>query len=95
MPQITGRMLCAAAPGKDSCQGDSGGPLVTIIIMIIIRVITGISIAIITIIITIIRMTIIVLQQNSVKLHTECKTTHLVQNYALSVKLHIVSKTVH
>ena len=29
--QITGRMLCAAAPGKDSCQGDSGGPLVNII----------------------------------------------------------------
>jgi len=27
---ITGRMLCAAAPGKDSCQGDSGGPLVTL-----------------------------------------------------------------
>ena len=26
--QITARMLCAAAPGKDSCQGDSGGPLV-------------------------------------------------------------------
>merc|ERR550517_1748161 len=22
---ITGRMICAAAPGKDSCQGDSGG----------------------------------------------------------------------
>jgi len=27
---ITARMLCAAAPGKDSCQGDSGGPLVTL-----------------------------------------------------------------
>jgi len=24
---ITGNMLCAAAPGKDTCQGDSGGPL--------------------------------------------------------------------
>merc|ERR1712123_219137 len=27
--QITDRMMCAAAPNKDSCQGDSGGPLVT------------------------------------------------------------------
>merc|ERR1719400_804448 len=27
--QITGNMICAASPGKDSCQGDSGGPLVT------------------------------------------------------------------
>jgi len=27
---ITARMLCAAAAGKDSCQGDSGGPLVTL-----------------------------------------------------------------
>ena len=26
---ISGAMICAAAPGKDSCQGDSGGPLVT------------------------------------------------------------------
>jgi secreted trypsin-like serine protease len=26
--QVTERMLCAGAPGKDSCQGDSGGPLV-------------------------------------------------------------------
>jgi len=26
--RITPRMMCAAAPGKDSCQGDSGGPLV-------------------------------------------------------------------
>jgi len=26
---ITKRMLCAAASGKDSCQGDSGGPLTT------------------------------------------------------------------
>jgi secreted trypsin-like serine protease len=25
---ITSRMICAAAPSKDSCQGDSGGPLV-------------------------------------------------------------------
>ncbi|KAF5286947.1 hypothetical protein FQR65_LT12406 [Abscondita terminalis] len=25
---ITDRMICYAAPGKDSCQGDSGGPLV-------------------------------------------------------------------
>jgi len=25
---ITGRMICAGEPGKDSCQGDSGGPLV-------------------------------------------------------------------
>ena len=25
---ISDRMVCAAAPGKDSCQGDSGGPLV-------------------------------------------------------------------
>ncbi|CAL8088731.1 unnamed protein product [Orchesella dallaii] len=24
--QITGKMLCARFPGKDSCQGDSGGP---------------------------------------------------------------------
>lgn len=24
---LTDRMVCAAAPGKDSCQGDSGGPL--------------------------------------------------------------------
>ncbi|ODN00117.1 Transmembrane protease serine 9, partial [Orchesella cincta] len=24
--QITGKMLCARLPGKDSCQGDSGGP---------------------------------------------------------------------
>lgn len=27
--EITNRMLCAAASGKDSCQGDSGGPLTT------------------------------------------------------------------
>merc|ERR1711973_81221 len=27
--KITGSMLCASNPGKDSCQGDSGGPLVT------------------------------------------------------------------
>jgi len=26
---ITARMMCASAPGKDACQGDSGGPLVT------------------------------------------------------------------
>jgi len=26
---ITARMLCASASGKDACQGDSGGPLVT------------------------------------------------------------------
>ena len=26
---ITGHMICAAAPGKDMCNGDSGGPLVT------------------------------------------------------------------
>merc|ERR1712042_26714 len=26
---ITDRMICASAPGKDACQGDSGGPLVT------------------------------------------------------------------
>ncbi|KAF5287001.1 hypothetical protein FQA39_LY16115 [Lamprigera yunnana] len=26
--KITERMICFAAPGKDSCQGDSGGPLV-------------------------------------------------------------------
>jgi len=26
---ITDRMLCAGAGGKDACQGDSGGPLVT------------------------------------------------------------------
>jgi len=26
---ITDRMLCASATGKDACQGDSGGPLVT------------------------------------------------------------------
>ncbi|KAF5286945.1 hypothetical protein FQR65_LT12404 [Abscondita terminalis] len=26
--RITDRMICFAAPGKDSCQGDSGGPLV-------------------------------------------------------------------
>lgn len=25
---ITGRMMCAAASGRDACQGDSGGPLV-------------------------------------------------------------------
>ncbi|XP_023931419.1 CUB and sushi domain-containing protein 3-like isoform X1 [Lingula anatina] len=25
---ITDKMICAGAPGKDSCQGDSGGPLV-------------------------------------------------------------------
>jgi len=28
--QITDRMICAAASGKDSCQGDSGGPLVAL-----------------------------------------------------------------
>ncbi|KAF5276943.1 hypothetical protein FQA39_LY18537 [Lamprigera yunnana] len=27
---ITDRMICFAAPGKDSCHGDSGGPLVAI-----------------------------------------------------------------
>lgn len=27
---ISGNMLCAEGPGKDSCQGDSGGPLVTL-----------------------------------------------------------------
>merc|ERR1719219_344032 len=27
--RISDRMICAAAPGKDSCQGDSGGPMVT------------------------------------------------------------------
>jgi len=26
---ITDRMICASASGKDACQGDSGGPLVT------------------------------------------------------------------
>merc|ERR1719341_3181170 len=26
---ITSRMICASASGKDACQGDSGGPLVT------------------------------------------------------------------
>jgi len=26
---ITDRMICASASGKDSCQGDSGGPLIT------------------------------------------------------------------
>jgi secreted trypsin-like serine protease len=25
---ITGSMMCAGSPGKDSCQGDSGGPLI-------------------------------------------------------------------
>lgn len=25
---VSGNMICAAAPYKDSCQGDSGGPLV-------------------------------------------------------------------
>jgi secreted trypsin-like serine protease len=25
---ITARMICAAAPGRDTCQGDSGGPMV-------------------------------------------------------------------
>ncbi|XP_055638095.1 trypsin-1-like [Toxorhynchites rutilus septentrionalis] len=25
---VTGRMICAEYPGRDSCQGDSGGPLV-------------------------------------------------------------------
>ena len=25
--RVTSRMICAAAPGKDSCSGDSGGPL--------------------------------------------------------------------
>jgi len=25
---ISGAMMCAASPGKDSCQGDSGGPLI-------------------------------------------------------------------
>jgi len=28
--QITSRMICASASGKDSCQGDSGGPMVTV-----------------------------------------------------------------
>jgi len=28
--QITDRMICASASGKDSCQGDSGGPLVAV-----------------------------------------------------------------
>ena len=26
-PRLTGTMVCASSPGKDSCQGDSGGPL--------------------------------------------------------------------
>jgi len=25
---VTRRMICASAPGKDACQGDSGGPLI-------------------------------------------------------------------